>query len=227
MPDGIRTFWCEDTGLVQVRLSVASPNDQVCPGQADGWRRYEPSHHAAAVVFECAEGRKDENGYLVEVPAGEFDRNPLWPTSCAYCDAVVADEWDRCVFQDAWYKAPGIGQWVQRDLPVGAMYDAWWYPTAWRGDDGITLEVMVPNGHGGATPWCVDSVARNCDRRGEQLVTKMHRCWCRHGDPRTEPVTVDKQCDTCAAGAGSIGIGDPAGGYDWHGYLRDGFLVVA
>ena len=45
-----------------------------------------------------------------------------------------------------------------------------------------------------------------------------HRCWCRHGEPPN--ITVDKNGPTCPAGAGSIQCND------WHGYLRNGELVV-
>lgn len=78
------------------------------------------------------------------------------------------------------------------------------------GPDGICLMVRLPNGH----DWMVDSEASNCTRKGEP-----HQCWVRHGDPRECRVSVDKNGDTCAAGAGSIQGGD------WHGFLRDGVLA--
>ena len=47
-----------------------------------------------------------------------------------------------------------------------------------------------------------------------------HKCWVRHGDPRTGIVTVDKNGVTCGAGAGSIAT------RGWHGFLREGMLVA-
>lgn len=46
-----------------------------------------------------------------------------------------------------------------------------------------------------------------------------HRCWVRHGDPRTGIISVDKAGNTCGAGQGSIMIGG------WHGHLKDGYLI--
>lgn len=222
--DPIRTFWCEATGFVRVSLRVFTFSaDAVCPAQADVWTTYEPGHSASALLYEVAEAHRDENGYLPSQDAELFAGHPAWPTACEHCGAPVTDEWERIVDQDAWYKAPGVGQWILAELPAGAMYDAPWLPANWHGDDGIALTVTVPNGKGGAVPWHVDMEAGNCSREGER-----HKCWCRHGDPRSDPVTVDKDCDTCTAGAGSIGIGGSGdGNYDWHGFLRNGFLIVA
>lgn len=112
---------------------------------------------------------------------------------------------------EARYRRPNTGEeWARHELPPGAMFDAFWMPAAWRGTDGISLVVILPTGHG----WYVDSEAANCTRPGEP-----HHCWVRHGDPRTEPVTVDKNGDTCAAGAGSIAV------EGYHGFLRDGILT--
>ena len=93
----------------------------------------------------------------------------------------------------------------------GACWDAWWMPDNWKGADGIALMVRLPDGH----DWHVDSRSSNCTRPDDNV----HKCWVRHGDPRECHVTVDKNGDTCAAGAGSIQ--SPT----WHGFLRDGHLV--
>lgn len=103
-------------------------------------------------------------------------------------------------------------------VPPGAMWDAKWYEDAkggpWgagKGDDGIWLVVMLPNG----TPWVVDHRASNCDKPNDDV----HRCWVRHGDPRTGVITVDKSGVTCNAGSGSIMSGD------YHGFLQNGELT--
>lgn len=97
-----------------------------------------------------------------------------------------------------------------RDAPPGASYDATWRAGRDHGADGICLMVKCPDGE----LWCADAQASNCTRPGEP-----HQCWVRHGDPRECHVTVDKDGDTCSAGAGSIQTGT------WHGFLRDGALV--
>ena len=81
----------------------------------------------------------------------------------------------------------------------------------WSNCDDRHLHVVLPNGH----LWDIDGRASNCAVR-EDLA---HRCWVRHGDPRTGDIHVDKEGVTCAAGAGSI----VSSGY--HGFLHHGELV--
>ena len=99
-------------------------------------------------------------------------------------------------------------------LPVGAIYLE---PIPYKyhngmgiGLDGQSVVVRTPGGF-----WNIDSRASNCGRSEDDT----HRCWIRHGE--IPNITVDKNGDTCNAGAGSISIG----GY--HGFLRDGYLVDA
>lgn len=81
----------------------------------------------------------------------------------------------------------------------------------WENCDGWHLHAVLPNGH----YWNMDQRASNCGRPED----KTHRCWVRHGQPPN--VHVDKNGDTCQAGAGSILAGD------WHGFLHHGELVEA
>lgn len=78
---------------------------------------------------------------------------------------------------------------------------------------GEHLYGMLPDGH----MWDIDSRASNCTRPGEP-----HRCWVRHFDPQTETAafTVDKNGDTCSAGAGSIDDGT------YHGFLTNGAFTA-
>lgn len=94
-----------------------------------------------------------------------------------------------------------------RDFPAGAMWFADWLEDFHVGPDGRCLVVKTPGGD-----WVIDSRASNCTLPND----KEHKCWIRHG---TAPdITVDKNGKTCAAGAGSIGIGT------YHGFLRNGHL---
>lgn len=95
------------------------------------------------------------------------------------------------------------------NLPVGAMYYAPWLENVkeWQGPDGKSLIVITPGG-----AWMIDSRASNCTRPEDTE----HKCWVRHGIPPN--ITVDKNGNTCNAGAGSIQMGS------YHGYLRNGFL---
>jgi hypothetical protein len=115
------------------------------------------------------------------------------------------------------------------DAPVGAMWDAHWmaHGDVRTGPDGITLVVKTPGGD-----WLVDSECSNCTRtqwgpkeidgvmRERVWLGRTHYCWVRHGDPRKpETLHVDKNGDTCSAGAGSIQSGD------YHGFLHNGELT--
>jgi hypothetical protein len=61
--------------------------------------------------------------------------------------------------------------------------------------------------------WNIDGRASNCTMPNERT----HRCWVRHGTPPN--IHVDKNGNTCQAGAGSIVSGN------WHGFLHNGQLV--
>lgn len=211
--DPVPTFWCEPNGLARVSLRVHS--DIACPAaDQPPDTRYETHCRATVVLFDTAPVERDPDGYYPSIPAERY-ADASWPTLCATCG--LARDWTPHVDQDPWYRSEGRGQWTDRELPVGAMWDAWWLPDRWKGTDGIGLSIMVPDGSGGAHQFLPDAEASNCTRKGED-----HKCWCRHGDPRTGPVTIDKTCDTCAAGAGSILVhGDPG----WHGYVRNGMIV--
>lgn len=212
-----RTFWLEPTDRVAV-----------------GLRRY---HSSGGMNFTCEGGYHSALVFTGEEPAHYRDAepsgrrtlamrpepphdDPRWPTRCGCGYEFTADDpwqsWQELVYQ----RADTGDRFTLRsrdDLglpaaPPGACWDAWWMPDDWRGPDGIALMVRCPNGR----DWHVDGEASNCTRPGD----KTHACWVRHGDPRQATVTVDKQGDTCAAGAGSIQAGD------YHGFLTDGVLTA-
>jgi hypothetical protein len=127
-------------------------------------------------------------------------------------------------------------------LPPGAMWDARWLAGengedhGFTGADGISLCVKLPNG----LHWQVDSQASNCTRdqyipidppetqggtTSTRRFVRSHYCWLRVGEPRAGKVHVDKNGNTCAAGAGSI-WSDKGGPGDWHGFLHDSWLKV-
>ena len=111
--------------------------------------------------------------------------------------------------------------WSHAELPPGAMWEAPWMGDHYRvNGDGPVLVVKLPNGG----EWLPGSGANNCTRRGED-----HDCWCVHGEAPV--LTADKTPEpgrsTCEAGAGSIGSGEQGTDRYWHGFLRDGKLVLA
>ncbi len=86
----------------------------------------------------------------------------------------------------------------------------------WSNCDGRHLIVVLPNGR----HWDVDSRAGNCTMREDRT----HRCWVRRGDVAAGTLHVDKDGNTCAAGAGSILSHGYGGQPDYHGHLHGGEL---
>lgn len=84
--------------------------------------------------------------------------------------------------------------------------------SGWSNCSGKHLHCVLPN----KTTWDIDSRASNCTRRED----KTHRCWVRHGIPeKGEIIHVDKNGNTCQAGAGSIAV------TGFHGFLHNGILA--
>lgn len=147
---------------------------------------------------------------------GEFASEQL-------AEQAVAPYWEREEIQSSsrsqLYRLPDGREVDSHELPPGALYDAHWLHECYPMPDGICLAAVCPNGH----TWIVDSRASNCTMPED----KVHRCWIRHGDPKTGNVHVDKDGCTCAAGAGSIMCGSDAGtpGH-YHGHLHNGAFTA-
>lgn len=138
-------------------------------------------------------------------------------TACKFCNAPVPeDEGDdgpwrggsKRVLYDTESGRPEPGDLFFVEMhPGGRCYN-------WDNCPGRHLTAVLPNGH----YWDIDSRSSNCTRPDD----KTHRCWVRHGDPeKGEPVHVDKNGETCQAGAGSILAGD------YHGFLHHGHFTQA
>lgn len=210
-----QTFWLEPTGEVAVGLRRYTTGSG-CAGSVI-------SGHDALLYVDRVPASYDGEGRVRAVPSYDED-DPRWPTRCDHCSHEFTpgdrkQTWQLTVFRrtdtgelrfihsNPNVAAPGI--------PIaepGGCWDASWIPY-WRGADGLCVVVRLPDMH----DWTVDSRAANCGRPDDDV----HRCWVRHGDPRECRLTVDKDGDTCSAGAGSIASGG------WHGFLRDGVLVGA
>lgn len=197
-----KVFWCEATDECDYFFRRYSDGVRDCPSPY----KY---HDAQAFWYRGARIPAGEGGQYFGTPEAPADA--AWPTICKACPRPFSDEESRQVFIEPVYRRVDNGDLFHwRDAPVGAMTDAWWLGDHWAGDDGIHLMVKLIGDH----DWLVDGPCSNCTRKGEQ-----HYCWVRHGDPRTGNIHVDKNGNTCAAGAGSIAIP----GY--HGFLHDGVLT--
>jgi len=160
----------------------------------------------------------DKDGYRRFPDPPKIDHgDPSWPTRCERCGREFGpdDAWQ--VHQEQVFRRADTGELVPgtRNFPEGAIwYDegGFYSRQGWVGPDGKTLIAKCPGGH----DWCIDSRASNCTMKDDNV----HRCWVRHGNPRDGTIHVDKNGNTCAAGAGSIQTGN------WHGFLHNGEFVT-
>lgn len=204
-----KVFWLEPTDEVEVSLRrFTFSSAGTCPARPDR------GCDARVLIadrepFEAWKTRREDGVETVHREIPEDD--PRWPSRCEACGRELPESATRQVWAKTLHRgAPDGRLYTIDDAPVGAMWDADWLPEEYAGPDGIRLTVRTPGGD-----WHVDSTASNCTRRREP-----HACWVRHGDPRTGQVHVDKNGNTCSAGAGSIGVGD------YHGFLHHGHLTA-
>lgn len=207
---GVQCYWLEP--IRQARLSLrcySSANG--CP-LVPGEYNYHNAHTSLFDVVETFEfneaaGRKL---YEYEGPHERADVSPKyqWPTHCG-CGYEFIETDSRQVFSETLYKRSDTGAILtQREFGPGAMWNAEYLnDNEWlRGPDGMSLSVICPNGR----EWLVDGPCSNCTKPED----KIHKCWCRSG--AVPNITVDKNCNSCDAGAGSIQAGD------YHGFLVNG-----
>jgi hypothetical protein len=170
--------------------------------------RTDGHYHSAIALLDEIEVSDDPNAvepWYDPEPFRESHRD-LWPKACK-CGYQFTDEDHWQIFRDRIYRRTDTGQFLSlREAPPGSMWYADWMGRSWSGPDGHSLMVVCPNG----SHWLIDGPANNCTKPDDHE----HRCWIRHGTPPM--VTVDKNGNTCAAGAGSIQAGD------YHGFLRNG-----
>lgn len=190
----IKCFMIEPTPLTRYWYRRYSSDDDLCRGGAH-------SYHNAEVLIG------DLNCHPFKPPV----TSEVWPKTCDGCGASFEPHDAYQIFPSSLWSAPDrpdLGVFTLDGAPHGAMSYMPWVTTAESlGPDGKALAVITPGGS-----WYIDSRASNCTMPND---TK-HRCWVRHGAPPN--ITVDKNGNTCAAGAGSIACG----GY--HGFLRAGYL---
>jgi hypothetical protein len=170
-------------------------------------------HDAMVFLDESRETMSADGAHWVDSgqTAADFAGHALWPTHCA-CGYEFQPGDERQLFTSHLYRrADTCEEMTLRDAPDGAMWEASWYSgvPSWCGPDGRAIICRAPTKH----DWHIDGPANNCTRPNDEA----HRCWVRHGVPPN--LTVDKNGNTCSAGAGSILT--PA----WHGFLRNGELV--
>lgn len=160
----IRCFYVVESGRTKrsLRRYKSSETDK-CSVSGFGY-------HNAHTPIE--DGQQAPRSYISSSPANDYDGDPRWPTHCA-CGYEFQPGDERQVFTESIYRNEATGEeWPMRELPPGAMYDAWWYRDddgephrgtgtgTGTGADGISLIVCLPPG-GGNDYWYVDDKANN------------------------------------------------------------------
>jgi hypothetical protein len=207
----VKCFFLEETNDAQCALRRYHSSEVKCdpgvtrPHNGTGYHNAMTPYAVKPIIIDPIFG-----SWTVEQEKVPHD-DPRWPTHCA-CGYQFTDDDAWQFFSDRLYRRTDTGEVLSlRDAPPGAMWYASWMEDtpALCGPDGHALMVRLPDGH----DWHVDAESSNCTRKGDLS----HKCWVRHG---TVPnITVDKNGETCRAGAGSILTPN------WHGFLRNGLLV--
>jgi hypothetical protein len=216
---GVETFMLERTDKVFVYLRRYHSNSvevHKCPGSGPyGYHQALIKVGEEKAVYES----RDYNGYSrsVRVDDSYLDKykaeyphgHPKWPAKCEDCFYRFSDldEWQ--YFTELMWKLPNGELTTIKSPPEGAMYFAWWEAGNPNYPDTGPLYAICPGGH----PWNIDGRASNCTMPNDNE----HKCWIRHGEP--PKITVDKNGNTCQAGAGSIQAGD------YHGFLQNGMFT--
>ena len=214
----VKCFWLEPTYTLRAwlrRYMRSGKDSQSCAHPSNyGY------HNAMFLLTDIEDCKFGDNG-VKSLTDLDFDdiltrykpphSDPRWPRVCR-CGHEFddTDEWQ--FFTRNLYRRVDTGEVMTLDdAPPGAMFDASYLHDSpgWCGPDGRSIHVVLPNGN----QWCIDSRCSNCTRKDDDV----HKCWVRHGEP--PELTVDKNGNTCAAGAGSIMSGD------YHGFLRNGELI--
>jgi hypothetical protein len=142
----VKCFWAERLPKLRRQLRRFSFEHE-CPIQNPNQTR----GCGAMAPLDIIEYSRD----IIEIFDFPKDSN-LWPTMCERCGYQFqkTDQWQ--VFSDFVYKNTETGQEIHfKDLPPGAMYDSHWMKPDYRGEDGISLTVVLPDG----IPWIVDGPA--------------------------------------------------------------------
>lgn len=167
----IPCYWIEPAGRVTIHLRryrrSADPGNQRCPSRYGYCTVYQLVGEAPSTNDEGCPNRVSRE------PDATYPRSdPRWPTHCP-CgyEFVPADGWQ--VTTEDVYRDPLTGEEKDRDeWAYGAVYRASWFEDHWKGPDGISIVIRVPDANGRYRDWSPDSPSTSGTP------------WSRQGDPR-------------------------------------------
>lgn len=135
-------FLVEESGLVACFLRRYSTDRCPSPhGYHSAMVRIEDMNHPPRTMREVYTPPED----------------PRYPEQCE-CGYTFKETDTKQLFTLSIYESKATGErWLENALPIGAMFDAWWFPNEWKGADQRTLAVVLPPGSGNV--WIIDAPA--------------------------------------------------------------------
>lgn len=198
-------FWVVESGEVELwlrRFVHIGDAEPPCPN----------GYHNDSALAGRVPRRMTDNGHWDSIDAAEFAGDPRWPTACPCGYRFTDDDHWQVNQEPIYHHRDRAGEWTQRELPVGAVFDSRWMPDEWKGPDGRAITVVLPDLCDGAGRdarshfWNVDGPASPGDGK------LIPHAWTRHGDPDNLPTF-------------SVTPSIDARGSNYHGYLTAGMLV--
>jgi hypothetical protein len=156
-------FYVTQTSLETRHLRVSETGS--CPGIYRDWHNAEIGIEGGRVTYSSRLSDDGEHRYYGQPDPAGYDSDARWPVKCDYCEHAFGPDATRHVHSDPVYQAAGGRCWPMRELPIGAMLDAWWRRHDGQnvGEDGISLHVKLPPG-GPYDWWTVDAPASDGGR---------------------------------------------------------------
>lgn len=156
---GWKCFLMEPTEHCRRWLRVYASAD-ACPLRADGATYCEAT---TPIADGPAIWVRDEAGHLTHYRTEpiEWPRDdPRWPTACAHCGRVLAQDATHQLAYELLYRAPDGAAYTIRDMPVGAIWRAEHMEAFWGGDDGRCYQVQLPPG-GIGNQWIIEQPSQS------------------------------------------------------------------
>lgn len=198
-------FWVVESNEVELWLRRYVSHDDADPPCPNGY------HNDSALIGR-APRVMTEDGHWEAIPHEEYAGHPRWPTACPCGYQFTVDDHWQVNQEPIYHHRDRAGEWTQRGLPVGAVFDSHWFPDSWKGPDGRAITVVLPDlnvppGQDARSHfWNVDGPASPGDGR------LIEHAWTRHGDPDDLP-------------SFSVTASIDARGSNYHGFLTNGVLT--
>ena len=144
-------------GLESLRRFVYTTKNGACSKSGYG------CHDATVAIGEVEMDTPEEGKYEQYIQPDSISHDDSrWPKTCV-CDYEFTDKDEWQINHDRFYaRDDGTGVTTWHAAPSGAMRIAWWMGECFRGPDGKTWAVKLPDG----SDWIIDGPANNGRKDG-------------------------------------------------------------